>query len=80
MVPLLPQRSNTKPRCSGLTMIVDHGMPLAFQKDLLELAGDYTELAKIKTGTARLYTETHLRKTLARYKRHRVQLFLGGQL
>lgn len=79
MVPLPGERSKSKPRRAGLTMIVDQGLPLGFQADLLALAGDYADLAKIKTGTARLYPEAGLRKKLARYKRHRVQPFLGGQ-
>jgi hypothetical protein len=57
MVPLPAGRSGKhrgKPRHSGLTMIVDAGMPLGQQADLLALAADYVDLAKIKTGTARL--------------------------
>jgi phosphosulfolactate synthase len=79
MVPLPAQRSKSKPRRAGLTMIVDQGLPLGFQADLLALAADYADLAKIKTGTARLYPEPLLRRKLAGYKRHRVQPFLGGQ-
>src|SRR3990170_4470208 len=40
MVPLPGARSE-KPRRSGLTMIVDAGMPLGQQADLMALAGDY---------------------------------------
>lgn len=82
MVPLPAGRSGKhrgKPRHSGLTMIVDAGMPLGQQADLLALAADYVDLAKIKTGTARLYDEKSLVKKLQRYRRHRVQPFLGGQ-
>jgi phosphosulfolactate synthase len=79
MVPLPAERSNSKPRRAGLTMIVDHGLAPGFQADLLRLAGDYADLAKIKTGSARLYPEALLRRKLALYKRHRVQPFLGGQ-
>lgn len=75
----LPEARSDKPRSSGLTMIVDAGLPLKRQADLLELAGDYADLAKIKTGTARLYDEKSLIKKLKRYRRHRVQPFLGGQ-
>ena len=60
-------------------MIVDPGLPLGLQADLLALGGDYLDLAKIKTGTARLYPERLLRAKLARYNRRRVQPFLGGQ-
>ena len=78
MVPLPADRAR-KPRRSGLTMIVDQGMPLGQQADLLALAGDYADLAKIKTGTARLYAEKLLIRKLKAYRRHRVQPFLGGQ-
>jgi phosphosulfolactate synthase len=78
MVPL-PAARSSKPRRSGLTMVVDQGLPLAQQADLLQLAGEYADLAKIKTGTARLYAEKHLKRKLEQYRRHRVQPFLGGQ-
>ncbi len=78
MVPLPAGRSK-KPRRAGLTMIVDAGMPLGQQRDLLALAADYVDLAKIKTGTARLYEERSLVRKLRQYRRHRVRPFLGGQ-
>ncbi|HET9351165.1 MAG TPA: phosphosulfolactate synthase, partial [Burkholderiales bacterium] len=78
MVPL-PAARSSKPRRSGLTMIVDQGLPLAQQADMLQLAGEYVDLAKIKTGTARLYPEAVLVEKLKQYRRHRVQPFLGGQ-
>ncbi|HEU4922564.1 MAG TPA: phosphosulfolactate synthase [Burkholderiales bacterium] len=78
MVPL-PAARSSKPRRSGLTMIVDQGLPLAQQADVLQLAGEYVDLAKIKTGTARLYPEAVLVGKLKQYRRHRVQPFLGGQ-
>jgi phosphosulfolactate synthase len=82
MVPLPAGRSEkhgAKPRHSGLTMIIDAGMPLGQQADLLALAADYVDLAKIKTGSARVYPERLLRGKLKAYRRHRVQPFLGGQ-
>ena len=78
MVPL-PAGRSSKPRRCGLTMIVDQGLPLAQQADLLRLAGEYADLAKIKSGTARLYPEAILVGKLKQYQRHRVQPFLGGQ-
>jgi phosphosulfolactate synthase len=78
MVPL-PAARSSKPRRSGLTMLVDQGLPLAQQADVLQVAGEYVDLAKIKTGTARLYPEAVLVEKLKRYRRHRVQPFLGGQ-
>ncbi|MFP4538116.1 MAG: phosphosulfolactate synthase [Dichotomicrobium sp.] len=79
MVPLPAQRSQAKPRKAGLTMLVDWGLPLGRTRDLLDLAGPYIDLAKIATGTARLYGEDQLAAKLALYEQHNVTSFLGGQ-
>lgn len=60
-------------------MVVDDGLPLGAAKDLVALGGDYIDLAKIKTGTARFYPRALLVGKLRLYKRHRIQPFLGGQ-
>lgn len=78
-VPLPASRSTRKPRANGRTMVVDDGLPLAYARDLVALGGDYIDLAKIKTGTARLYPRAQLVQKLKLYKRHRIQPFLGGQ-
>jgi len=78
-VPLPAARSKQKPRRSGLTMIVDDGLPLAWARDIVALAGNYIDLAKIKTGTARLYPREQLVAKLRLYRRNRIQPFLGGQ-
>jgi phosphosulfolactate synthase len=78
-LPLPAGRSTEKPRRKGLTMMIDSGLPLGAQRDLMALAGDYVDLAKIKTGTARLYREEHLRQKLAAYVEHGVKPFIGGQ-
>jgi phosphosulfolactate synthase len=78
-LPLPAARSAAKPRRTGLTMMIDSGLPLGAQRDLMTLAGDYVDLAKIKTGTARLYREEHLRQKLAAYVEHGVKPFIGGQ-
>lgn len=78
-VPLPTARSSKKPRSDGRTMIVDDGLPLVYARDLVALGGAYIDLAKIKTGTARLYPRAQLIAKLKLYKRHRIQPFLGGQ-
>ena len=78
-LPLPAGRSTEKPRRNGLTMMIDNGLPLGAQRDLMTLAGDYVDLAKIKTGTARLYRDEHLRQKLAAYVEHGVKPFIGGQ-
>jgi phosphosulfolactate synthase len=74
-----PERSLTKPRKRGLTMMIDQGLGVAFQRDLVETAGDYIDFAKFKTGTARLYRDAHLRRKLQQYLEHGVKPFIGGQ-
>jgi phosphosulfolactate synthase len=74
-----PQRSLTKPRSSGLTMVIDQGLGMAAQRDLLETAGDYMDFAKFKTGQARLYREAHLLQKIQQYLASGVKPFIGGQ-
>lgn len=75
----LPAGRSVKPRRNGRTMMIDDGLPLGYAADLMDLAGAYADLAKIKTGTARLYTREKLKAKLALYGRHDVRSFLGGQ-
>lgn len=72
-------RSTTKPRQRGLTMMIDNGLPVGFQRDLAETAGAYIDLAKFKTGTSRLYREDHLRQKIDQYTEFGIKPFIGGQ-
>ncbi len=72
-VPLPKARSARKPRASGRTMLIDDGLPLAYARDLVALGGAYIDLAKIKTGTARLYPRPQLVAKLRLYRRNRIQ-------
>ena len=51
-------------------MMVDDGLPLAYAGDLVALAGNYIDLAKIKTGTARFYPREQLVRKLRLYKKN----------
>lgn len=78
-VALDSRRSCAKPRRTGLSMVIDDGLPLAYVESVLELAGSYIDLMKIKTGTARLYPREQLRLKLELYERNGVKPFIGGQ-
>ena len=78
-VPLPAARSRTKPRQRGFTMMIDWGLGLGRQQDILDIAGPFIDLAKIATGTSRLYPEEQLRAKLDLYKTNGVRPFLGGQ-
>jgi phosphosulfolactate synthase len=72
-------RSPQKPRRKGLTSLLDYGLGLARQRDLLELAGHVIDIAKVATATARVYDESVLRNKLATYRQFGVRPYLGGQ-
>ena len=78
-VPIEPRRSLSKPRTTGLTMVIDDGLPLPYMRGVLDLAAPYIDLMKIKTGTARLYPREKLVEKLALYEGFGIQPFLGGQ-
>jgi phosphosulfolactate synthase len=78
MIAIPPERSVTKPRKSGLTMIVDWGLPPRGQEDLLDMSGHFIDLAKIAVGSVRVYEERQLREKLEIYRHHGVRSFIGG--
>jgi phosphosulfolactate synthase len=74
----IPHRPK-KPRATGLTMMVDKGIGIAYQKDLLNLAAEYIDIAKIAVGLSGLMSEQALLEKIAAYKEHEVSTFIGGQ-
>lgn len=78
-VPIDERRSRAKPRTSGLSMVIDDGLPLAYAGSVLQMAAAYIDLMKIKTGTARLYPRHELVAKLAMYRKAEVRPFVGGQ-
>lgn len=78
MIPL-PQARSRKPRKTGLTMMMDWGLPLHQASDYMGLLAPYVDLVKIVVGTARLYPEDYLIKKLTMYSDAGVMTFLGGQ-
>src|SRR5688572_5637171 len=78
-VPIDSRRSTRKPRRTGLSMVIDDGLPLAYVESVLALASSYVDLMKIKTGTARLYPRAQLTAKLELYGSQGVRPFIGGQ-
>ena len=68
-----------KPRSTGLTMIIDYGMGLMRQEDILKTIGPYIDLAKVRVGSAALYKESLLKSKVALYQQYGVDIFPGGQ-
>lgn len=78
-VPIDTRRTQGKPRRTGLTMVIDDGLPLAYVESVLDMAAPCIDLMKVKTGTARLYRRELLMAKLALYGRYGVKPFIGGQ-
>ena len=73
----VPDRSE-KPRKKGLTMMIDWGLPIGFQKDCLEMHGLDVDEAKLAGGIPRIMPEIMVKKKIAAYADHKVPCFPGG--
>lgn len=73
----LPGR-NSKPRESGLTMVIDKGLGYTETNELLELASDYIDFIKLGFGTSALYSAHLLRQKIEMVKSFDVGIFPGG--
>ena len=74
----IPHRPE-KPRDTGITMMIDWGMGVAQQRDILDIAGVYIDIAKIAVGLSGIISERVLTEKIAAYADHQVSAFIGGQ-
>jgi phosphosulfolactate synthase len=73
----LPARA-AKPRSTGLTHVLDKGLPVLQAGALLEAAGEFIDLWKFGWGSA--YLDRQLEPKLALLAQHGVRACLGGTL
>ena len=73
----LPSRT-VKPRGTGITHVLDRGLPLGYCADLLESGGAYVDVWKFGWGIS--YLDQHLAAKLDLLARHRVLACPGGTL
>ena len=73
----LPARS-TKPRESGLTMMIDSGLPSSYFCDIVSSGADYIDIVKFGWGTALVTTD--LGHKIDCLHRHAVRFCFGGTL
>lgn len=74
----VPKRSE-KPRDRGITMMIDWGMGVERQRDILEIAGDAIDIAKIAVGLSGIISERVLTEKIKIYTDYQVEAFIGGQ-
>jgi len=73
----IPQRT-TKPRESGLTMVMDKGLSCREAEDFLEVAADKTDILKLGFGTSAV-TPT-LQRKIDIYREANIPIYFGGTL
>jgi len=73
----LPHRT-TKPRSTGLTMVIDTGLPLGVIRDYLEMAGDYIDYVKLGWGTS--IVTKNLDEKIKTYQKYGIPVSFGGTL
>ncbi|CAN5871685.1 phosphosulfolactate synthase [soil metagenome] len=71
-------KQTAKPRASGLTMMIDFGVPLNAQRDVLAVGADFIDLAKVAVGISGIIDEDVLVEKLSAYRDAGVEPFPGG--
>lgn len=73
----IPERT-TKPRTSGLTMVMDKGLSVEEAKNLISVANPHIDIIKLGFGTA--YVTLNLREKIELYKQANIPVYFGGTL
>jgi phosphosulfolactate synthase len=73
----IPDRPS-KPRQSGLTMVMDKGLSLRQVEDFIDVAGVHTDIVKL--GWATSYVTPNLKEKLALYRSAGLPVYFGGTL
>jgi phosphosulfolactate synthase len=74
---LLPARAE-KPRRTGLTMVIDGGLPLRYFTDLVSSAADYIDFVKFGWGTA--VVTSGMRAKIDVLRANQIGFYFGGTL
>lgn len=73
----LPTRED-KPRCTGMTILIDNGLPLGHFEDVIESFEDVIDLVKFGWGTS--VVTRPLEEKIGCLQAHKVDFFFGGTL
>ncbi|MCO5236728.1 MAG: phosphosulfolactate synthase [Chitinophagaceae bacterium] len=73
----IPERK-TKPRHSGITMVMDKGLSIGEVKDFLDIAHPYVDIVKLGFGTS--FITPRLREKIKVYQSYEIPLYFGGTL
>ena len=76
-LPFIPERTS-KPRESGLTMVMDKGLSFRQAEDLVQSSGEFIDLIKLGFGTS--YITPSLKEKIKLYLDAKCRVYLGGTL
>ena len=76
-LPNIPQRPS-KPRESGLTMVMDKGLSHTEAQSLIDSSGQFIDIVKFGFGTALVTND--LKNKITLYKKNNIKVYLGGTL
>ena len=77
LAPRLPSRA-TKPRSTGLTMVIDGGIPQQLFADSVSSAAEYIDFVKFGWGTA--IVTGSIRRKIDLLREHGIGFYFGGTL
>jgi len=76
-LPFIPERT-TKPRQTGIAMVMDKCLSLREAEDLVSISSDYIDYVKLGFGTSVVTRE--VQKKIDVYKQAGIRVYLGGTL
>lgn len=68
----------TKPRTSGITMVMDKGLSATEAENFMDVAGPHVDMVKLGFGTA--FVTPNLTKKLEVYRKYDMPVYFGGTL
>jgi phosphosulfolactate synthase len=77
VLPFLPERPS-KPRNSGITMVMDKGLSIREAEDFMSVGSEYTDYVKLGFGTSLI--TPGFEKKIAIYKKAGTKPYFGGTL
>lgn len=69
---------STKPRTTGLTMVIDKGIGMNQAKDLIEISGEHIDIIKLTFGTSAFYERDLLLAKLRLLSAAEIDVMPGG--
>jgi phosphosulfolactate synthase len=69
---------SSKPRTSGLTMVIDKGIGLNQLKDLIQTSGEYIDILKLTFGTSAFYEKEFLKEKINTLISAQIDVMPGG--